>query len=102
MPYSVTWGVTALFDKSQGTNYAANYSLKGLILSTIFGALLGGLGGKSHGGLSPHVHQPQRNVAPNGNIYGSVGTKTINGGVTSPSPKDASQLYDYIYNGKYH
>ena len=265
LSYSVTWGVTALFDKSQGTNYAANYSLKGLILSTIFGALLGGFGwgfstvfqalsltvgqyiglsvfcfllgldlkvwayfegksgdflwssilnslgdvswvasgaaaggaasttktnplgnrdygngntnasgngdclredsnssvpkshteqgisdrgfrpqpgertldgfvrrnaspevslrtkssgfnnnngnvggvfkrfgGESHGGLSPHVHQPQRNVAPNGNIYGSVGTKTINGGVTSPSPKDASQLYDYIYNGKYH
>ena len=44
MSYSVTWGVTALFDKSQGTNYAANYSLKGLILSTIFGALLGGFG----------------------------------------------------------
>lgn len=45
-------------------------------------------GAESHGGVSPHIHQPQRNVAPNGSIYGSVGTKTSNGGVTSPSAKD--------------
>ena len=55
----------------------------------------------SHGGLSPHVHQPQRNVAPNGNIYGTVGSKTTNGGVTKPEAKDIKQLYDYTNNGKY-
>jgi len=59
-------------------------------------------GAESHGGVSPHVHQPQRNVAPNGNIYGTVGTKTANGGVTSPSTKDVKQLYEYLTNGKYH
>ncbi len=58
-------------------------------------------GAESHGGVSPHVHQPQRNVAPNGSIYGSVGTKTYNGGVTFPSPKDVKQLYEYLNNGKY-
>ena len=59
-------------------------------------------GANSHGGVSPHVHQPQRNVAPNGNIYGSVGSKTGNGGVTSPNSKDIKQLYEYLENGKYH
>ncbi|MBO4863518.1 MAG: hypothetical protein J5517_04090, partial [Eubacterium sp.] len=59
-------------------------------------------GAESHGGVSPHVHQPQRNVAPNGNIYGTVGTKTANGGVTLPSRKDVKQLYEYLTNGKYH
>jgi len=58
-------------------------------------------GAESHGGVSPHVHQPQRNVAPNGSVYGSVGTKTSNGGVTSPSLKDVKQLYEYLNNGKY-
>ena len=58
-------------------------------------------GAESHGGVSPHVYQPQRNVAPNGSVYGSVGTKTSNGGVTSPSPKDVKQLYEYLNNGKY-
>ena len=58
-------------------------------------------GAESHGGVSPHVHQPQRNVAPNGSVYGSVGTKTSNAGVTSPSPKDVKQLYEYLNNGKY-
>jgi RHS repeat-associated protein len=58
-------------------------------------------GSDSHGGVSPHVHQPERNVAPNGNIYGSVGSKTSNGGVTSPESKDIKQLYDYLNNGKY-
>ena len=59
------------------------------------------LGAESHGGVTPHVHQPQRNVAPNGNIYGSVGTKTSNGGVTLPTAKDVKQLYEYLNNGKY-
>ena len=59
-------------------------------------------GAESHGGVSPHVHQPIRNVAPNGDIYGTVGTKTANGGVTSPTGKDVKQLYEYIVNGKYH
>ena len=59
-------------------------------------------GANSHGGVEPHVHQPQRNVTPNGSVYGSVGTKTKNGGVTYPSEKDIKQLYDYLVNGKYH
>ncbi len=59
-------------------------------------------GAESHGGISPHVHQPQRNVTPKGDIYGSVGSKTSNGGVTSPSAKDVKQLYEYLNNGKYH
>ena len=59
-------------------------------------------GADPHGGISPHVHQPRRNVKPNGEIYGSVGTKTRNGGVTSPTPKDVKQLYEYLVNGKYH
>ncbi|WP_432406687.1 hypothetical protein [Wukongibacter sp. M2B1] len=32
-------------------------------------------------GVKPHVHQPTRNSAPNGNIYGRTGSKTSNGGV---------------------
>ncbi|MGV8005321.1 hypothetical protein QPK14_25410 [Photorhabdus temperata subsp. temperata] len=56
----------------------------------------------SHAGISPHVHQPVRNVSPKtGDIYGSQGTKTSDGGVTSPSTKDIKQLYDHVYNGKY-
>ncbi|WP_231578154.1 RHS repeat domain-containing protein, partial [Dickeya chrysanthemi] len=56
----------------------------------------------SHAGISPHVHQPIRNVSPkNGAVYGSQGSKTSNGGVTSPSNKDIKQLYDHVYNGKY-
>ena len=58
-------------------------------------------GSEEHAGLSPHVHQPIRNEAPNGNIYGSVGSKTSNGGVTSPTEKDVKQLYQYLNNGKY-
>lgn len=54
-----------------------------------------------HGGVSLHIHQPQRNVVPNGSIYCSVGTKTSNGGVTSPLVKDVKQLYEYLNNGKY-
>lgn len=60
------------------------------------------IGAESHGGVSPHVHQPIRNVAPDGNVYGTVETKTNNGGVTSPKPKDVKQLYEYLRNGKYH
>ena len=37
-----------------------------------------------------------------GNVYGSVGSKTTNGGVTPPSAKDVKQLYEYLKNGKYH
>ena len=59
------------------------------------------IGADSHGGISPHVHQPIRNVAPNGMVYDSLGTKTYNGGVTLPSAKDVKQLYEYINNGKY-
>lgn len=56
----------------------------------------------SHGGISPHVHQPTRNISPkDGTIYGGQGTKTKNGEVASPSNKDIKQLYDHVYNGKY-
>ncbi|MBO5352645.1 MAG: hypothetical protein J6A77_05040, partial [Lachnospiraceae bacterium] len=58
-------------------------------------------GANSHGGISPHVHQPQRNVSSDGNIYSSVGSKTANGGVTTPSAKDVKQLYEYLNNSKY-
>ena len=58
-------------------------------------------GSEEHAGLSPHVHQPIRNETPNGNIYGSVGSKTSNGGVTSPTEKDVKQLHQYLNNGKY-
>lgn len=58
-------------------------------------------GNSSHGGIYPHVHQPQVNVAPNGNVYGSVGSKTTNGGVTYPTQRDIKQLYSYLNNGKY-
>ncbi len=49
-------------------------------------------GSDSHAGLSPHVHQPQRNVTPTGDIYGGVGSKTSNGGITSPGSKDVQTL----------
>ncbi|MBJ6359883.1 hypothetical protein ACFOQM_00885, partial [Paenibacillus sp. GCM10012307] len=58
-------------------------------------------GSDSHANLSPHVHQPQRNVDRSGNVRGSVGSKTKNGGVASPTKKDISQLYDNLNNGKY-
>ena len=48
------------------------------------------------------VHQPLRNSVPNGLIFGDVGSKTKNGGVTSPKPKDIKQLYEYLNNAKYH
>ena len=54
----------------------------------------------SHAGIAPHVHQPIRNPSPKG-VFGTTGSKTANGGVTSPSKKDISQLYSYFYNGKY-
>ena len=43
----------------------------------------------------------QRNVAPNGDVYGKVGKRTADGGVTSPSAKDVKQLYEYLNNNKY-
>ncbi|KGR82259.1 hypothetical protein [Lysinibacillus odysseyi] len=45
-------------------------------------------GSDCHANLAPHVHQPARNAAPNGNIYGGMGSKTSNGGVTTPHAKD--------------
>ncbi len=59
------------------------------------------LGAEEHYGLSPHVHQPIRNVAPNGTIYGKTG-KTVGVDTLSPGPKDVKQLYEYLNNGKYH
>lgn len=56
-------------------------------------------GAGSHGGLSPHVHQPLRNVKPNGMIFGNAGKHTHNGGLSLPGRKDISQLYDYLHNG---
>ena len=60
------------------------------------------IGAGEHGTISPHVHQPIRNDAGNGYIYGSTGSKTQNGGVTYPSRRDITQLYEYLENGKYH
>jgi len=57
-------------------------------------------GADSHAGLSPHVHQPIRNVTPNG-ARGTTGTKTRNGGVTKPTQRDIKQLYEHLNNGKY-
>ena len=59
------------------------------------------LGAEGHYGMSPHVHQPVRNVAPNGVIYGKTG-KTVGVDTLYPTPKDIKQLYEYINNGKYH
>jgi hypothetical protein len=58
-------------------------------------------GSDSHAGLSPHVHQPTRNVNKNGEIFGGQGSKTQGGGVIRPNKKDVGQLYDYLNNGKY-
>ena len=58
------------------------------------------IGAGTHAGISPHVHQPVRNVSPTG-TYGGVGSKTSNGGVTSPTAKDVKQLYEYVNNQKY-
>ncbi|KJZ13316.1 hypothetical protein TW85_13955 [Marinomonas sp. S3726] len=57
-------------------------------------------GADSHAGISPHVHQPIRNTTPKG-PRGTTGSKTKNGGVTSPSQKDVKQLYNHLNNGKY-
>lgn len=54
-----------------------------------------------HGINGPHVHQPLRNVAPDGSIFGDVGSKTKNGGVTFPKPKDVKQLFEFLVNEKY-
>ena len=55
-----------------------------------------------HGIEGVHVHQPEININPkNGIITGKPGSKTKNGGVSSPSKKDISQLYDYLNNNKY-
>ncbi len=47
------------------------------------------------------VHQPIRNVAPNGRVFGKTG-KTVGVDTLSPSNKDIKQLYEYLNNGKYH
>ncbi len=57
-------------------------------------------GADSHAGLSPHVHQPIRNMTPNG-PRGTTGTKIKNDGVTKPTQKDVKQLYENLNNGKY-
>lgn len=55
-----------------------------------------------HGIEGVHVHQPERNINhKNEIITGKPGSKTKNGGVSSPSKKDISQLYDYLNNNKY-
>lgn len=59
------------------------------------------MGAEDHYGLSPYAHQPVRNVALNGTIYGRTG-KTVGVDTLSPSPKDVKQLYGYLNNGKYH
>jgi RHS repeat-associated protein len=60
-------------------------------------------GTESHGGVSPHVHQPVRNVnIKTGEVYGGTfNPSTKTGGVTSPGAKDIKQLYQHLNNGKY-
>lgn len=58
-------------------------------------------GANEHYGLDPHVHQPVRNVTPNGMIFGRTG-KDVGVDVFSPNRKDIKQLYEYLNNGKYH
>ncbi|MGN9018472.1 RHS repeat domain-containing protein, partial [Lachnospiraceae bacterium HCP1S3_C3] len=58
-------------------------------------------GANEHYGLAPHVHQPVRNVTPNGMIFGKTG-KDVGIDVFSPNKKDIKQLYEYLNNGKYH
>lgn len=55
-----------------------------------------------HGPQLPevHVHQPTRNVSPNGTIYGGQGTNPLKN-VTLPGRRDVKQLYEYLNNGKY-
>ena len=103
-------GYTPQLGERTITNYIKNNATPEVSLttnSTSFNNANGRTGGEfkrigagTHAGISPHVHQPIRNVAPTG-IYGGVGTKTSNGGVTAPTAKDAKQLYDHLNNGKY-
>ena len=58
-------------------------------------------GANEHYGLAPHVHQPVRNVTPNGMIFGKTG-KDVGIDVFSPNKKDIKQLYEYLNNGKYY
>ena len=58
-------------------------------------------GANEHYGLAPHVHQPVRNVTPNGMIFGKTG-KDVGIDVFSPNKKHIKQLYEYLNNGKYH
>ncbi|WP_411681648.1 hypothetical protein [Clostridium thailandense] len=74
---------------------AFNNNLKGI------GGQFKRIGVDEYAGISPHVHQPIRNVAANGNIYGNTGRLTSNDGVTSPIQLDVKQLYDYLFNNKY-
>jgi hypothetical protein len=50
-----------------------------------------------------HMYTNQtRNVNPKtSGIFGGQGRKTGDGGVTSPGIRDVSQLYEYLYSGKY-
>ena len=59
------------------------------------GGIFKRFGANVHAKIAPHVHQPQRNVRSDGTIYGKTGTKTSDGGVTSPSKRDVKQLYEY-------
>ena len=58
-------------------------------------------GANEHYRLAPHVHQPVRNVTPNGMIFGKTG-KDVGIDVFNPNKKDIKQLYEYLNNGKYH
>lgn len=59
-------------------------------------------GSGSHADVEPHVHQPIRNQISGTNfIRGVTGSRTGNGGVTSPNRQDIKHLYDYLFNGKY-
>ena len=82
-----------LFTNSQGFN-DSNGKVGGVFKR--FGA-------KSHGGISPHVHQPYRNVNPKtGYVYGGAHDgKTGSGLIDGPTARDIKHLYQYLENGKY-
>ena len=69
----------------------------------VTGGVFKRFGVNSHGGISPHVHQPYMNTAPNGNVYGNVYRSNVGiGRIWYPDTRDIKQLYQYIVNGKYH
>lgn len=67
------------------------------------GGMFKRFGVDSHGGISPHVHQPYRNVNPRtGYVYGGTYEgRTGPGLIDYPTTGDINHLYQYLVNGKY-